>query len=299
MNWKAKVAAFVKQLGPACKFTAKTVLSTMIPGSPAVIELVEMALDCGSDTADNVWEVEKDSAAVRDLERIGTLLETMQTQMGADLKQIAGQVGRPDEARRILDEALANNARLREVGEQLQIMAAGFDRLEVQMDRVAGRQELSLDMQQQMLELQRLSIGLMLTMYGENGNTPELREQFRSALAALGAGRVAAAYPALTALVKVLPASSAVQGAFGVLQAVDNDLPGAQVSLARATRLNPTNPALQKLSERVTQALTGYTPVTAVPGAPLRVGQVLGGWEIIQLLGSGGSEAVIKSHSEQ
>jgi formylglycine-generating enzyme required for sulfatase activity len=296
VNWKAKVAGFVKQIGPGCKFAAKLALGTMIPvGGPAVIELIERALDCASDTADKVWEVEKDRAAAADLERVGTLLEAMQSQMGAGLKQLAALQGEPEKARRILDTALANQAKLREVGKQLATIVAGFDRLEAKMDagfdRLAGRQDLSIDMQHEMLVMQRLSIGLMLTMYGENVTDPERRARFRSALAALGEGRVAAAYPAFTALVQELPQSSAAQGALGVAQALRNDLPAAQASLMRATRLNPANPALQQLSDRVTASLNGQTPVA---DAPLRVGEFLDGWEVIQLLGSGGYGQVVK-----
>jgi hypothetical protein len=39
---------------------AKTVLSTVVPGGSAVIELVQQALDCAHESADQVWQIEKD-----------------------------------------------------------------------------------------------------------------------------------------------------------------------------------------------------------------------------------------------
>src|SRR5262249_11221325 len=159
--------------------------------------------------------------------------------------QIAALESTPEAARRTLDVALATDAGVRQAGLQLQGLVARFDRLETQVDRLSNRQEMSIDLQQEMLAWQRLSVGLMLTFYGEKTAEPVAREQFRSALAALGEGRLTDARPALAALAEALPASGAVQAALGVVQAEENNLPAAQATLAAASRLNPADKCLQ------------------------------------------------------
>ena len=233
MSWKAKAAAFIKQVGPAAKFAATTALSVMVPGSPAVIELVKQVLDCATESADQVWQVEKDGNTAPDLERVGRLLEDMQATMDTTLAQLAALDGLPDAARRIMDVALANDVKLRDAGNQLQTLVAGFDRLELQLGDLANRQEMAIDQQHEMLTWQRLSVGLMLTFYSENARDPRRREQFRAALAAFGAGRLNDAHPALTALAAEMPSSAAVHGALGVVQATELDLPAAQASLVK------------------------------------------------------------------
>ena len=85
--------------------------------------------------------------------------------------------------------------------------------------------------------------------------------------------------------------------ALAAVQAVGNDLPAAALSLGRAVRLRPRDAELGELHRRVTEVSRGATPTDKPRGtaAPPKVGAVLDGWRLDQLLGRGGWGQVFKA----
>ncbi len=76
-----------------------------------------------------------------------------------------------------------------------------------------------------------------------------------------------------------------------------NDLAAAATTLGRAVRLRPSDAELGELHRRVTEVGRGATPVETprVTAAPPKVGAVLDGWRLEQLLGRGGWGQVFKA----
>ena len=85
--------------------------------------------------------------------------------------------------------------------------------------------------------------------------------------------------------------------ALAAVQAVGHDLAGAEQSLGRAVRLRPRDAELGELHRRVTEVSRGATPAEKPRGtaAPPKVGAVLDGWRLEQLLGRGGWGQVFKA----
>src|SRR5262249_2905519 len=92
--------------------------------------------------------------------------------------------------------------------------------------------------------------------------------------------------------------SAAVNVAVAAVQAVGHDLTSAQASLARAARRQPDDHEISYLSRHLTQAtLLETRTAIEVPQAANRprVGEVLDGWTLEALLGSGGWGQVLRA----
>jgi hypothetical protein len=63
VGWKDKSIELFKRLGEPGKFSAKLALGAMLPGSPAVVELVCSALDCVHEPKRLAGSLKSDEAA--------------------------------------------------------------------------------------------------------------------------------------------------------------------------------------------------------------------------------------------
>ncbi|HWG43760.1 MAG TPA: hypothetical protein VN688_13310 [Gemmataceae bacterium] len=73
MSLKGKALGLCKRLGAPAKFAAKLALGAMLPGSPAVVELVCGVLDCVHETAKDTLEFDAAkmrAASAADLQRV-------------------------------------------------------------------------------------------------------------------------------------------------------------------------------------------------------------------------------------
>ena len=120
---------------------------------------------------------------------------------------------------------------------------------------------------------------------------------FREGQRDLGQGRIAEARAKLSKASQARPNSGTAAVALAAVQAADHDLSGAVQSLGRAVRLRPRDAELGELHRRVTEVSRGATPPEKPRGtaAPPKVGAVLDGWRLEQLLGRGGWGQVFKA----
>src|SRR6185437_604360 len=123
---------------------------------------------------------------------------------------------------------------------------------------------------------------------------------FQDGARALGLGRVVEAEPLFLELAQEQPQSGATATALAAAQVAAQDLPAAEKSLARAARLCPADAELVDLHRRVTVVSQGATlsqsrSTTASGRRRVKVGDVLDGWRLEQMLGSGGWGQVFKA----
>src|SRR5262245_5049709 len=131
MSLKAQVLGFVKRFGAPAKFAAKQILNAVLPGSPAVVELVGQALDCAHETAKDQFEVDEarlPPATAADLNRVEEVIGIL----AGDLQTLVAQVGRldqwPDAVAALLEGALATGgASLQAALKRLDDVARRFD----------------------------------------------------------------------------------------------------------------------------------------------------------------------------
>src|SRR6185437_4564171 len=84
MSLKDKAVGLCKRLGAPAKFAAKLALGAMLPGSPAVVELVCGVLDCVHETAkDNLQfdPAKMRTASPADLQRVEQVLDILNDEL--------------------------------------------------------------------------------------------------------------------------------------------------------------------------------------------------------------------------
>jgi hypothetical protein len=120
MSLTAKALDLIKRFGAPAKFAAKIVLSAVVPGSPAVIELVEKVLDSAHETVKDNLSTLADPA---DLQRVEQMLDLL----NGTLQPLMGRLSRlermPDVARQTLEAALATDETCRRGARRLEELA--------------------------------------------------------------------------------------------------------------------------------------------------------------------------------
>jgi formylglycine-generating enzyme required for sulfatase activity/predicted Ser/Thr protein kinase len=306
MSWKEKVVGLYKRFGSPVKFAAKLVLGSVVPGGSAVVELVGLALDCVHETVRDQIEFDEAKmprATAADLQRLEGVLDILSGDLGALTAQMAALEQLPEMAKQQLDVALATDDRCRAALGKLDVLAKGFDVLREQNSKILKGQGYAAGMLEEMLPLMRRMTGI--ADYVEELHTAGVTgSEFRALLAplrdgqrALGEGRIAEAKAKLSEASQARPTSGTVAVALAAVQAADHDLPAAEQSLSRAVRLRPRDAELGELHRRVTEVSRGATPTDKPRGtaAPPKVGAVLDGWRLEQLLGRGGWGQVFKA----
>jgi hypothetical protein len=306
MSWKQKALALAKLCGPAAKFAAKAVLGAVLPGSPAVVELVEQALDCAHETAKEKWEIDEGkepAASAADLRRLEEVLDVLGGDLSALMARVAALESLPDVAQKVLNTAIATDDHLQSALHKLTALAMRFDRLEEQNRRLLQAQGYAAGMLEELLPLVRRLGGVadfVAELRAQGVGPVALRSALgavQAAVAALAQGKVAEASAQARAVGGRLPNVAAAQVARAAVLAVGHDLPAAEACLTSAARLRPDDRELHELQRRVTRATALETPrggATLAGKAP-RVGDVLDGWTLEALLGQGGWGQVFRA----
>ena len=303
MGWVSKLLELCRHYGKPAKFACTSILGAVLPGSPAVVSLVEQAFDTAEEKAQDHWEMKVDQrleASAADLERLGEVLELLQ----GDLQHVTAQVARfekvPSIAQQVIETALVSDPRCQDSARRLESIAARFDRLEQQQQKLLSGQE-------EMRPLLRRVVGVCdyideLRAGGFSVEVfAELLRAFQSALGLLGQGKVADAELALEAVSAARPMSVTATVALAAAQSASLNFVLVEQTLSRARRLKPGDLELIELHSRATSlSRRGETPSGAfAAGSPSkrqpREGEVLDGWQLEQLLGHGGWGLVFRA----
>jgi TPR repeat protein len=293
MAWTDRAISICRKLGPAAKFAAKTVLGAVIPGSPAVVELVCDALEVVSDTARDCDMARALGASPADLERLEQVLTILDTDLHTAMAQVADLQDVPDKAERILNLTLTLDERSAAAMRQLDAVARRFDRLEAQNRELLEKQGYAAGLLEQMLTTMNRLAGI--ADYVEELRASGLASRacadqmlaFQHGVGALLAGQTQRAQERLSAVARELPRSATAAIAVAGVAIVDQNLAGVEESLRRAARLRPGDAELAELSRR----LTDYTRSPQARDTDVRLprtGDVLDGWALEKLLGQGG-----------
>ncbi len=158
MAWQSKVLELCKKYGGAAKFAAKTILGAVIPGSPAVIDLVEQAFDAAQKSAQDEWEMNL-SKSIQTTAENQVRLEEMLDVLGGELQYLFAQMASleqmPDLAQQMLAVARANDARCLEAVQKLDFIASRFSRLEEQNSQILRNQQRTVQQGEEVLTLVR------------------------------------------------------------------------------------------------------------------------------------------------
>jgi formylglycine-generating enzyme required for sulfatase activity/predicted Ser/Thr protein kinase len=302
MSWKDGALSVVRRLGPTAKFAAKLALGVLLPGSPAVIDLVEDALDCVQQTAKEEYEIRKDAqlhATPEDLRRLDELFGLLVGDLSSLVAQVAALQGMPDAARQILNTALATDDRVRLAAARLEQLARRFDRLEEQNRQILQQQGYAADLLEEMLPLMRRMAGVAdwaAEMHAAGLNAKDFRagleaaQRLEARFASLKLEEVVAE---LRQVMAQRPASATARVAAAAVGVVTQDLPAAEARLALACQLRPQDGELAALRDRVTRATRGGCPLSSAGGP--RVGDEMDGWRLEALLGQGGWGQVFRA----
>jgi hypothetical protein len=297
VTWTDKLLDLCRRYGKPVKVAASSILGAILPGSPAVVELVERAFDTAEEKGQDHWEVRVDEqleASAEDLERLGQVLDLLQ----GELQHLTAQVARlPEFAQQIIETALTSDPRCQEAARRLENLAGRFDRLERQQERLLAGQA-------DMAPLLRRTIGVCdyideLRAGGFSIEVfAELLRGFQKALRLLGRGEIQEAERALEAVAAARPMSAAATVALAASQAAGHNFLQAEQTLTRAIRLKPHDPELSELHRRATSlSRRGETPTDRLAPArrQLRDGDTLDGWKLEQLIGHGGWGLVFRA----
>ncbi len=299
MSWKEKIVSLYKRFGAPVKFAAKLVLGSVVPGGSAVVDLVGLALDCVHETVRGQIELDEAqmlATTAADLQRLEGVLDILSGDLGPLTAQMAELEQLPEVAKQQLDVALATDDRCRAALGKLDSLARGFDVLREQNALLLQGQGYAAGMLEEMLPLMRRMAGIadyVEDLHAAGVTGEEFRVLvgvFREGQRDLGQGRIAEAKAKLSEASRARPTSGAAAVALAAVQAVGHDLSGAEQSLGRAMRLRPRDAELGELHRRVTEVSRGATPPDQPGGTatPPKVGMVLDGWRLEQLLGRGG-----------
>jgi hypothetical protein len=307
MSWQDRALLLCRRLGPGAKFAAKLVLGAILPGSPAVVELVGEALDCAHETAKEHWEISRDrpiAGSPTDLARLDEVLGILTGELSALLAQVAGLRELPDAARQVLNTALATDDRVQSALAKLDNLARRFDRLEEQNRLLLAQQGFAADVLAELLPLVRRLVGVadFVEEWKAEGLSPsalrarlEAVQQFQVAFVH---GQFHEAGRQLQPLQQIAPDSAVVGVAVAAIHAANHDLRSAEASLTHAAGRRPGDHELAYLSRRLTQASRLDTRAaidTPRHASHPGVGEVLGGWSLEALLGAGGWGQVFRA----
>jgi TPR repeat protein len=295
MAWNDRALAICRTLGPAAKFAAKTVLSAVIPGSPAVIELVAAAFECVADTARAADLDRAIAASPADLQRLEQVLTILDTDLHTAMAQVADLADVPDKAERILNLTLALDERSQAAVRKLDDVVRRFDRLEEQNRELLARQGYAAGLLEEMMTMMRRLGGIAdyvddLRASGLDGRVrAERMLAFQHGVSALVSGAQERASQQLAAVARDTPRSAAAAIAVAGVEIMGQNLAGVEEAVTCAARLRPGDIELSELSRRFTDYTRARSSGAASPDARLpKTGDVLDGWAMEKLLGQGG-----------
>jgi formylglycine-generating enzyme required for sulfatase activity len=305
VSLKEKATRLFACYGAPIKFAAKTILGAVLPGSPAVVELVSKVIDCARETSKDLIDYDQSrepAMTPADVKRVEAILDLLAGDLHALVAQMAELEDLPEVALRQLDVALRTDARSQEALGKLEDLAGRFDQLEGQYRQILTVQGYSVEMQEEMLSLLKWQAGVMkyiqelVALHVPPADFQAQLRRYRIGTSALGRGLVAEADASLRALEVEQPRSAVAHVAAAAAHAAGMELDEAQRSLEIAVQLRPDDPGLAELNWRVTRVATqvkGPSPDTGAP-AP-KAGDTLDGWRLEELLGRGGMGQVFRA----
>ena len=137
MAWKESLSNFFRKYGPASKMVAVTVLNFTLPGSAAIINLVENAFDTAEKVAENDWEDRLRKAAecnVAELDRLGQLIEILQGELSSFCDVAHSLKDQPGKIDALLKRMLKQDAKLQESVMLLRGIGKQFERVHQKLD---------------------------------------------------------------------------------------------------------------------------------------------------------------------
>ena len=311
MSLKQKVTQLVACYGAPTKFAVETILSAVLPGSPAVVNLVLKFIDCARETSKDIIDYDpgqEPATTPADLERVEQMLELLTDDLHRLVAQVAALADLPEAARRLLDVALRTDEHCRKALDRLAALARRFDRLEEQNRRLLEGQGYMAGMLEDLLPTMNRLAGMMdfvedLIALGVSPQSFQSGlHRYRLAAQAVSRGQAAEAVGTLRTLCDEQPRSSAAFVGVAASYAAGMDPVSAQGSLKVAMDLRPDDPELLELDRRITRAVTRLTRVQAsdppAPGTSTglpKVGDSLDGWQLDALLGQGGMGLVFRA----
>lgn len=174
MSWQSKVLQLVKKYGAPAKFAATTILNAVIPGSPAVISLVEKAFDTAGKTAQDDWELDlsrKLQTTNENQERLEKILDVLGGELATLFEQVAKLEKLPAAARQLIETSRKTDESLRNAIHKIDAVVLRFDRLEEMSSQVLAGQQIAL------MKLDAISSSL-------NGKPDEDQKSFYDAVCA-------------------------------------------------------------------------------------------------------------------
>jgi serine/threonine protein kinase len=308
MSWKDRAVELCKRFGTPVKFAVKMVLGAVLPGSPAVVDLIGEILDCVHQTAKDqpTFEDRPLAASAEDLRRVEDMLALLSDDLAPLVAQVARLEQVPQMAAQVLDVALATDAHCQATVRKLDTLARRFDRLEKQNDEILKGQGYATAMLSEMLPLMRHLSGIadfVADIQAAHLQIDDFRaclHEFQKAARAFSAGRISEAGTQFESVARAQPMSSAAAVALAAVKAAEQDFLAAEKSIARAARLRPDDAKLAELHRSVTVASRGATPrqqsaSTGSSRQQSKVGDTLDGWRLELLLGHGGWGCVFKA----
>jgi serine/threonine protein kinase len=310
--WLKRALNVFRKFGPTVRFATKLILGVVIPGSPAVIDLIDDGLNWADKQLDRNGggnAAAPPTAGVADQERLEKLFDTLENDFAPLLIQLSALQGLPDQAQNLLNVALATDERAKLAAQKLSDIAQRFDRLEEQNRALLERQGYAVGLIEEILPLLRRLSGVAdfvedLKTAGLSPGDPAFvaaLRSFQEGARHLTNGQVAAAARELQGLADAQPESGTAQAVLAAAQAMNRDLGAARRSLTKAVSLRPRDRELADLERQVTRANAGPTPVSApeattkLPRRAPQVGDHLDGWWLEQLLGHGGWGQVFRA----
>jgi serine/threonine-protein kinase len=307
MSLKDKALDCWRRWGAPVRFGSQLLLSTMLPGAPAVVELVGKVLDCAHEASKDAvrFEDRLPPASPQDLQRVEEILDLLGGELQGVLGKLAALEEMPDVAAQVLERSIASDSRCQAALHKLDALAGRFDVLEQQNRRLLEGQGYAADMLEQMLPLLQKLAGVAeyFDELKANGIDPaRLAESLRgynAGVADLNQGKVAEAGQVLQAVAGSQPGSAAAQVALAAARGVAGQWTAAEDALNQAVRRRPGDTNLERLRQRVSEVSrrATATPRPAAAAEPIRVGSFLDGWRLDKLLGRGGWGQVFQASS--
>src|SRR5262249_49308493 len=135
MSVQQKVPALFRRFGRPAAFAVRHVLEAVLPGSPALIELVGQVLDCARETSAGQFDLDESGLPAiggSDLKCVEDVLDVLGSDLQTLLAQVAAFEKAPELADQVLEVALATDDRCRVAVRRLCQLAVRCGRLDEQ-----------------------------------------------------------------------------------------------------------------------------------------------------------------------
>jgi hypothetical protein len=310
VNWKRNAVRFVKAVGPAAKLVAKTVVSNLCPGGPAVVGLVESVIDCVHETADGAFDLNESTlpdVPTEDLDRVGGILDLLSEDLlglSAAVQNLPAEMAETL-GPQILDQIVANSPDLTEPLARLDGLAADMSALKADTKQILTNQRLGHDMLGEVHEMLASIVSVVQPIaewraagLGGPQIAGKLSEQRGAVRNLFIPGGLPQATQTFESLAESTPGAATPAVGLATGRFLAGDFAGADAAAAEAVRRDPTCPRLQEVRKttlrRSRAAGTGTGPGTNE--FVVKLGEtVISDWRLDQIIGVGGMGTVYRA----